>query len=118
MSFSHCHLAEIFFRYSRGSKRAKQIRSKSVETAFYAKSLNIDCDVTIVWRNHRSNKIGDFTFPTKPILSCCFCQLLRYEIFQSDILRLNTLYFEHMYIVLMKEIYNVIRGYIKQDQEI
>ena len=69
-------------RFLHSSKRHfKQIRCKSVETAFYAKSLKLDCDVAMVWRNHCSNKIGDFTFPTKPILSCYFCQLLRYEIF-------------------------------------
>ena len=69
-------------RFLNSSKRHfKQIKGKSVEMAFSAKSLNLDCYVTMVRRNHRSNKIGDFTFPTKPTLSCYFCQLLRYEIF-------------------------------------
>ena len=66
-------------RFLLSSKRHfKQIRGKSMEMIFYAKSWNFDCDITMVWQN---KKIGDFTYPTKPILSCYFCQLPRYGIF-------------------------------------
>jgi len=54
-----------------------------------AGSVALNCDIgnnqTMVWQNHCSNKIEDFTIPTKSILSCYFCQLLRCEIFYSDI---------------------------------
>ena len=50
-------------RFFLSSKRYfKLIRAKSVEMTFCVKRWNLDCDVTLVWLNHSSNTIGDFTF--------------------------------------------------------
>jgi len=88
MSWTHVHVLNtcpwvVFIKF-RNPKRFflfserhfKQIIGKSVEIAFYAKTWNLDRE-----QNHCSKKIEDFIFPTKPIISCYFCQLLIYEIF-------------------------------------
>ena len=49
-SFSRCHLTDIFFRFSRGSKRVKNLLlTPNMEDDFYfSQSKSLNCDYFII----------------------------------------------------------------------
>ena len=49
-SFSRCHLTDIFFRYSRGSKRVKDVMMQN--TKFTSNKMQSLTEATLIWTRH------------------------------------------------------------------